>query len=316
MKCVIFNVKDAFSAYVESSGHKVVIALGKSSDSSPVNDFLLPLFRKREHNTNPLELKRNPEHYTINQLIISHPHKDHISDIQDFDKHFSPLLLTTPNAKDTDNELNINWSHITTPNDEDVLHLRKMMVNRNPPLVVTDPYKMTLSYLYPKAVEGDETLDAESYTNNISLAVYINDRYSILFPGDLQKAGLKTLLNGSVNNKQGKLLKSKLQSFGVDFLVAPHHGLQSSFSTELFDIMKGKKTQKLNIVSEKPNADDNRNVDTRYASTDYCAADNNLSTKDSPVCQRKTSNGHIYIDENGNVAIEKDIKKIINYFSE
>ena len=75
-------------------------------------------------------------------------------------------------------------------------------------------------------------------------------------------------------------------------------------------------SQKLNIVSEKPNADDNRNVDTRYASTDYCAADNNLSTKDSPVCQRKTSNGHIYIDENGNVAIEKDIKKIINYFSE
>ena len=314
MKIVIFNVSAALSAYVEFGSHKVVIDLGKSSDFSPVNDFLLPLFRKRD-GYNPLEPKPNQECYTIDQLIISHPHKDHISDIQDFDKYFTPLLLTTPNAKNTDSELDINWSHITTPDDEDVLHLKKMMINRNPPLAVIDPYKMTLAYLYPKAVEDDATLDAESYTNNVSLATYINDRYSILFPGDLQKEGMKALLNGTTKNKQGKAMKTHLQTFGVDFLVAPHHGLQSSFSTDLFSAMKGGKTQKLNIVPEKTNTDDNRNVDTRYASTTYCAADNNLSTKDSPACQRKTSNGHIYIDDDGNVLIEQDINKILEYFN-
>ena len=190
------------------------------------------------------------------------------------------------------------------------------MANRNPPLAVTDPYKMTLAYLYPKAVEDDATLDSESYTNNVSLAVYINDRYSILFPGDLQKEGMKALLNGTTKNKQGKTLKNKLQTFGVDFLVTPHHGLRSSFSTALFDAIKGHKTHKLNIVPEKPNTkDDARQIDSRYASTDYCEAVNNLSTKDSPACQRKTSNGHIYIDDDGNVHVESDINEILKYFN-
>ena len=316
MKIVIFNVSSALSAYVEFGKRKVVIDLGKCSDCSPVNDFLLPLFRKRERDNNPLEPKPKQECYTIDQLIISHPHKDHLSDIQDFDKYFNPLLLTTPNAKDTDSELNINWSHITTPDDEDVLYLKKMMINRNPPLTVTDSSKMTLAYLYPKAVEDNTTLDTESYTNNVSLAVYINDRYSILFPGDLQKEGMKALLNGTTKNKLGKTLKNQLQTFGVDFLVAPHHGLRSSFSTALFDAIKGHKTHKLNIVPEKSSTeDDTRQVDSRYASTDYCEAANNLSTKDSPACQRKTSNGHIYIDDDGNVHIESDIKEILKYFN-
>lgn len=316
MKIVIFNVSAALSAYVEFGSQRVVIDLGKSNDFSPVNDFLLPLFRKRERDANPLESKQNPEHYRIDQLILSHPHKDHISDIQDFDKYFTPRLLTTPNAKDTDFVQNINWSHIDNPDNEDVLYLKGLInKDRNPPLEECDNLKMTLAYLYPRTVEADTTLDTESYTNNISLAVFICGKYSILFPGDLQKEGMKALLNGKISNRKGKELKTALKSFGVDFLVAPHHGLQSSFSTDLFNAMKGGKTHKLNIIPEKPNTDDNRNVDTRYASTDYCEAVNNLSTKDSPACQRKTSNGHIYIDDDGNVHVESDINEILKYFN-
>ena len=108
-------------------------------------------------------------------------------------------------------------------------------------------------------------------------------------------------------------LKKKIGE-GVDFLVCPHHGLRSSFSTELFNTMKDGKTKKLNIVSEKVNGDDNRNVDSRYSSTDYCEGDNNLSTDDNIVCQRKTSQGLIFIDDDGAVTIEKDIQKIIEKF--
>ena len=108
-------------------------------------------------------------------------------------------------------------------------------------------------------------------------------------------------------------LKRKL-SQGVDFLVCPHHGLRSSFSVELFDAMKDGKTKKLNIISEKANSDDNRNVDSRYSSTDYCDGDNNLSTDDNIVCQRKTSQGHIFINDDGIVTIETDIQKIIEKF--
>lgn len=52
MKTVIFNVGAALSAYVESDNHKIVIDLGKSSNFSPVTDFLLPLFKKRGEEKN------------------------------------------------------------------------------------------------------------------------------------------------------------------------------------------------------------------------------------------------------------------------
>ena len=32
------------------------------------------------------------------------------------------------------------------------------------------------------------------------------------------------------------------------------------------------------------------------------------------VCQRKTSNGHIFIDENGKITIYEDIKDLIDRF--
>ena len=47
MKVVIFNVGAALSTHIETDNKKIVIDIGKNSDFSPVNDFLLPLFKKR-----------------------------------------------------------------------------------------------------------------------------------------------------------------------------------------------------------------------------------------------------------------------------
>ena len=259
MKVVVF--------YVETDNKKIVIDLGKSSDFSPVNDFLLPLFEKRG------EKKNYSDKYYLSQVFISHPHQDHISDLSDLDEHFYIDLYTTPND------------------------LTKGV----------DAHRKN-GYMYPGDVEDNETLTSESYTNNISLVLYIHAGYKILFAADVQKEGMKQLL------EDDKELKKKIGQ-GVDFLVCPHHGLRSSFSTELFDAMKDGKTKKLNIVSEKSATDDKREVDSRYSSTDYCEGDNNLSTDGNVVCQRKTSQGHIFIDDDGTVTIEDDIQKIIDKFN-
>jgi hypothetical protein len=96
--------------------------------------------------------------------------------------------------------------------------------------------------------------------------------------------------------KENSSLRNRLQE-GVDILITPHHGLRSSFSTYMFDHMKNGKTKCLNIVSEKPSSSDaSRQVDSRYSAKDYCEGKNNLSSERSPVYQRKTSNGHIFID--------------------
>lgn len=304
MKVVIFNVGAAMSAYVETNNKKIVIDLGKSSEFSPVNDFLLPLFEKKGE-------KKNCEgKYNLSQVFISHPHRDHISDLSDLDEHFYINLYTTPNdlTKGFDaHRKNVNWELVDDHDSDDVKKVKEIYKNRQLPLRVSLPTQMTLGYMYPGNVEDNETLTSESYTNNIGLVLYIHAGYKILFAADIQKEGMKLLLE---DNKE---LKKKIGQ-GVDFLVCPHHGLRSSFSAELFNAMKNGKTKKLNIVSEKVNGDDNRNVDNRYSSTDYCEGDNNLSANGNIVCQRKTSQGHIFIDDDGIVIIEKDIQKIIEKF--
>lgn len=304
MKVVVFNVGAALSAYVETDNKKIMIDLGKSTDFSPVNDFLLPLYKKRE------EEKYSEDKYYLSQVFISHPHQDHISDLSELDKHFYIDLYTTPNdlTKGFDaHRKNVNWDFVDDPDSADVKKVKEVYKGRQLPLRVCIPSKMTLGYMYPGEVEGNETLTNESYTNNISLVLYIHAGYKILFAADVQKEGMKQLL------EDDKELKKKI-GLGVDFLVCPHHGLRSSFSTELFGAMKDGKTKKLNIVSEKSATDDKRNVDSRYSSTDYCEGDNNLSTEGNIVCQRKTSQGHIFIDDDGTVTVENDIKKIIDKF--
>jgi beta-lactamase superfamily II metal-dependent hydrolase len=303
MKVVIFNVGAALSAYMETDNKKIVIDLGKSSEFSPVNDFLLPLFKKRGE-------KRNyGGKYFLSQVFISHPHKDHISDLDNLDKHFYIDLYTTPNdlSKGAESYKNVNWDLIDDPDSDEVKIVKEVYKERNLPLRVCDPSRMTIAYIYPGRIENNKILKNESYTNNISITLYIHSGYRIFFAADIQKEGMKKLLEDNLE------LRRKL-SQGVDFLVCPHHGLRSSFSVELFDAMKDGKTKKLNIISEKANGDDNRNVDSRYSSTDYCNGDNNLSTDDNIVCQRKTSQGHIFINDDGIVTIETDIQKIIEKF--
>ena len=300
MKVVVFNVGPALSAYIELRDKKIVYDLGSGNGFSPVKGFLIPLFKKREG---------EKDHYNLDQLILSHPHKDHISDLDVLNEKFFYELYTTPNDLSGSEECykNVNWKLVDDSSSEEVKKVRESYKNRLLPLRSCDPSRMTIGFINPGVVEEDTSLTNESYTNNISIVLFIHSGYRIFFAADVQKEGMKKLLESN------SILKRKIEQ-GVDFLICPHHGLRSSFSTELFAAMKDGKTKKLNIVSEKENDNDNRNVDSRYSSTDYCEGDNNLSSDDKTVCQRKTSQGHIFIDDDGTVTVEKDISKIIELF--
>lgn len=285
MKQVVFNVGGALASYIEYDGKKILVDIGTANAYNPIVDFLLPLFIKR--------YGRSTEKRKIDQLIISHPHNDHLSAIKEFDKYFSATLVTCPNDNGGQEDRNkIKWSLVDNPTDEYVKYLRdSVLPGRFPPLRPSNPINQFLYFIAPKYCEGMKDLEAKNYTNNLSLAVYFRiNGYKLFMPGDLMKDGMEYII------KHESSLRSKLAE-GVDVLIAPHHGLKSSFSTYLFDHMKDNKTRCMNIIPEKPTTkDSNRVVDTRYSSIDYCFGYNNLSTKDLKVYQRKTSNGHIFID--------------------
>lgn len=285
MKQVIFNVGGALSVYSEFSDKKLLVDIGKSKDFNPINDFLLPLYESENY----AKSTQDNSKFHIDQLLISHPHNDHISALSDFRDNFYPELLTCPNDNEGMEERHkINWDLFEANPNIDIL--KEMLEGRKPPLRATHAQNEFIYYLPPLDVEESEELCGESYCNNISIAVFLFiNQQRIFLSGDIQKLGMAELID------KNYYLKNKL-SGGVDFLITPHHGLKSSFSEVLFDNMKNEKTYRLNIVSEKISTDDGRVVDGRYSSTDYCSGNNNLSTSEKTCCQRKTSNGHMLID--------------------
>ena len=308
-KLVIFNVGGALSCYGEIEGSRFVMDLGKSSDFSPVENFLLPLAEKLCFHKDPNKGYK----YKINQLFLSHLDNDHTSDYSLFDEHFTPHYMTCPSDNEKmDVKFRINREKIGELTDSKTGILNQMK-GRNPsnplPLKTTIP-NTDLNFIYPQNVENDSALDS-GYANNISLALFLEcgDK-TVLLPGDLLKDGTKYLINN--NSHFRKLLSSK----GVDYLIAPHHGLQSSFSKTLFDTIKDNKTR-LNIISEKTresDSEENRtDVDGRYYSSDYCTGENALGQYGV-----KTSLGHIVIDlesEEGDIRQYTDIDDVISEFS-
>lgn len=313
-KQVIFNVGAGLSSYIDTDDKKILIDIGNSSEFSPITDFLVPLFKKRGDKKGDKEETKNK--YVIDQLFISHPHDDHISAIENFHKYIYPTLLTTPNDnKGMKENEKINWKLVDNRTDKFTKYLREnLLPKRKPPLISSDPYKLFLYYIPPKECEASDDLDKTHYTNNISLAIFlIIKNHMIFLPGDLMKDSMKYII------KRNSSLRNKLRD-GVDFLLAPHHGLKSSFSTYLFQHMKNHKTKRLNIISETTTSQDsNRVVDTRYSTEEYCEGKNNLSSPSSKVYQRKTSNGHIVIDYSSTIPFVKIIptsstKALINEF--
>lgn len=290
MKQVVFNVGGALASYIEIGSKRIIIDAGKNDSFCPIKDFLIPLYDKRK------EPKDNDK-YHLDQVILSHPHNDHISAIESLYNNFSIDLLTTPNDNqgmlDKDK---INWDLVDNPDDKYTSFLRKKMLpGRTPPLKSTNPTDLFIYYIAPTESESDNNTDLSksNYTNNTSIATYLKiNNNKIFMPGDLMKDGMDYII------KNESSLRRHLGE-GVDILIAPHHGLKSSFSTKLFSSMKDNKTRCLNIISEKKSTtESNRVVDPRYSSSEYCKGENNFSTKDNIVCQKKTSTGHIFIDYN------------------
>ncbi len=309
-KIVILNVGGALASYAEIDNKKVIIDLGKSTDFSPVDNFLIPLAQKRSFRKT--DIAGNTDKYHIDQLFLSHLDNDHISDYEKFREKFHPNYMTCPNDNETqDSIFKIIISFFTGENDTRKLVLSDMKtrtanVPDNPygmspsnPLVSTIPEIIKLFYIRPTDCGNDENLKS-GYANNISLLLFFHlENKTLLMPGDILKEGMEYLIENDTD------FKKQLNDFGVDFLIAPHHGLVTSFSERLFQEMIGNKTR-LNIISEKVRAEDsdeNRSdVDKRYYDSNYSSGENSL--KQNAV---KTSMGHIVID------LESDEAEIKQY---
>ncbi|QEG32130.1 hypothetical protein GobsT_69810 [Gemmata obscuriglobus] len=153
-----------------------------------------------------------------------------------------------------------------------------------------------LYYVRPPVCEILHPSDDNKYGNTTSIMFYYkHGSHSILFPGDMTPEGMTTVLDekqgmekrytrfGATvspstmdwHTKTGRQpsLKSLLGKHGLTVLMAPHHGLESCYSTDLYNAINGDsftavRKPQLVVVSERRKRHENDgNTDSRYYGT-------------------------------------------------
>ena len=340
----IFNVERGLSIFIRTGLNLgIIYDCGSSENFSPTSfikeNLLDGLDKYKEKN--------------IAQLVLSHPHADHISEVQSFlDKEpLSPALVTCPHDKDCIPPEALDWTLITNDDDKLLDTYKKLYEKRNLPLQTINytgnrsipNLENGLYYVKPPVIKDHIHSSAQDYSNAVSLVFYLrHGKNSILIPGDITPQTFKYILELQPGTEQRysclEADKNKenwpkattvdqpsllsLIKQGLSVLVAPHHGLESSYSEEFYNVCKDN-LPKLIIISDKRHTGKNDgNISEKYqteaGSQGVDVMRNNVTEFRHSVSTR--NDDHILIVFDGNslfkTYLEKDPKNLLNHISQ
>lgn len=264
LRIICWDVEHGNAAYISTPFDKhIALDLGSSDSFRPLQ-FLKDRFQIQK----------------LDEVIITHPHADHISDIGNFDV-LSPRVLS-------------RLKHLTEQ------EIRK--ANRAEDKAVLDKY-FEINNRYSVPIKKEENPELAENNGGVSFHTFKDTSTSkdninnhglvtvieylsckILFPGDIETAAWRSLL-------QNQSFISALN--GVDILIASHHGRESGYFGDIFQYF----TPKLTVIS------DGRFVDTsatsRYSEKSegwtIHHRDNSKSSEERK-CITTRNDGHIDIE--------------------
>ena len=343
----IFRVGRGLAAFIRTPlNHGIIVDMARGEDFVPSEFILKYLCPHLE------TYKKNK----IAQAILSHPHHDHISDCAALSEisGLYPTLITCPNdnVPSTSDLLYdpVAWNRIKNRDgNKSIEKYKKLYEGRTLPLQTIEhvsKYRMTLPleygiyYLSPKTCNELHSDDNE-YGNSLSIMTYF--RYgsqSILFPGDITPEAMERVLAESLGVEKRftvfsrseqeqhprwitetfdqPSLKGRLKEFGLSVLVAPHHGLESCYSSELYSSIRGGKPEVV-VVSEMYSIPDGQGKTHHYYQSENGASGLNVNTSGSTDFRRSvsTKSNHILIRMNGNgkpkIFCEKEIENLMKW---
>lgn len=165
--------------------------------------------------------------FTLDYLVISHPHADHISDIKNmFEENLKPRVLSRPKG--------IDEGFIRSSNKSEDSDLIKLYLELDK--TYTAPVPEHINPHYPQNNGGVEIqifFQQErglSNLNNHSLVAVVSYRgQKILLPGDLEEPGWKALL-------EREDFREAIE--GTTIYVASHHGREAGYCSDIFQLFK------------------------------------------------------------------------------
>lgn len=294
----IFNVGRGLSIFVRTALNQgIIYDFGSSEDFSP-SDFL-------NKNIVPHLDKYKKYKIAQTVISHPHAdHITDIGCLTEPDIDGSPLhseLHTCPHDKieGAAKLETVDWKRIKNPNgsESNVDIYKTLCAKRSLPLqtICYDSARSIpnleygLYYVRPPVVNDIFPDNDQEYGNGTSLVIfYRHGFHTVLLPGDLTPETFKHLLDegeglekrftvfdrrqSTVHPQWHKIsddqpsLKSLLGSHGLSILLAPHHGLKSGYSEDLYKAIKGDKPG-LVVISEKRHmSDTDGEVDPFYQS--------------------------------------------------
>jgi len=225
LKIVVWDVQHGHAIYFQTpGGQDFVIDLGTGSYGDSDYEFS-PL----------LHLKGKYDVVQLDGVIITHPHRDHLDDIFNFDELSSRVLYRPKHLSEDD------IREGNRREDAEIID-KYLEINRrysSPVDSDTDPFLANnnggaqIDTFIPRSC-------ATSNLNNHSIVTVISCAGSkIIIPGDNEPPSWNELL-------EHQSFVSAIE--GTDILLAPHHGRESGFSSELFKHI----SPYLTIISDGP----------------------------------------------------------------
>lgn len=296
----IFNVGRGLSIFIRTALNQgIMYDFGCSQDFSPTNFLaknILPHLDEYKKCKVAQTVVSHPHADHIAEINCLTP-KDGKNSPFYSSLHTCPHDKTEGSAKPEA----IDWERIKNPggSEDNIKLYKERYASRTLPLQ-TICYESSRSvpnleyglfYIRPPVVNEIHDSNDQDYGNGLSLLLfYRHGIHTILIPGDITPDSLKHILDGGKglekrytifdrqkssvhphwhdqSNDQPSL-RSLLKNHGLSILVAPHHGLESGFSEDLYTSMKNSKPS-LVVVSDKRHASyTDGSIDARYQSED------------------------------------------------
>lgn len=274
LRVIIFNVERGFCGFIRSpNNYALLIDCGSSANFSPIKYIL----------DNEIKHVEEYEGYKLAQFICSHPHDDHISDIERLKRELKPRIISGWRFDD--------WEEIKDPEEEK----KDAYVNLGSYANFRDGYTqdvltypdwgMTLSHNLGLTESESKKINPDrlAWVNNSSIIVTLNYKgYKFFFSGDLMKDGWETLL-------KREPFKKALE--GTRFFIASHHGHSSGYTSEIFKVCK----PWVNIISEKSGEE----IEAAYSSKENASGAKIGDKVRRMITTRKDGSIVIQIDEKG-----------------
>ena len=353
----VFNVGRGLCIFIRTPLNQgIIYDFGHSEDFKPTDfliEYIIPYLNEYKNCKIAQRIISHPHADHISNIGCLLNEKGEEETLLYANLHTCPHHKTEGSAKPEA----LNWERIKNPegSENNIEIYKTLYAERQLPLqtICYDSPRSVpnleygLYYVRPPVVEkiyppGNDKNDQE-YANGTSLIIFYRHGYhTVLIPGDMNPETFKHLLDEGeglekrytiFDRQQSTLhptwhnvssdqpsLKSLLGSHGLSILIAPHHGLKSGFSEELYKSMKGEKPG-LVVISEKRHlSEKDGKVHPIYSSPDGATGQKVfIEGKEKKRYSVSTRNGHhilILFQGTGGkpeVFLEKEPEKLLKW---